>query len=252
MGGLISLILLATPRPAPAEDAWSFSIISNRTALRSLVAIPAALIVAVGFFLHSTEGAGAERLETPAVALQTPDYVGSETCSTCHADQGAAWRDSHHSWALRAAEEGNILGDFDDSTFDHAGIRNRFFRRNGKAFVETEGPGAALTEYEIKYTVGIEPLQQYLVELDRARLQVLDVAWDTSAKRWFHLYPDAKTSPDDGLHWTGPYKNWQARCAVCHQTNYRKEYDPRARTYQSEWSELTVGCEGWCRIRPYS
>ncbi len=212
-------------------------------ALGVLVATPAALVIAVGFFLQPTEGWGGEGSETPAVTLQTPDYVGSQSCSTCHADQVAAWRDSHHGWALRAADEVNILGDFEDSTFDHAGVRNRFFRRGGKSFVETEGPGAALVEYEIKYTVGIEPLQQYLVEIDRGRLQVLDVAWDTSAKRWFHLYPNAKTSPGDGLHWTGPYKSWQARCAVCHQTNFSKGYDPQNKTYQSEWSELTVGCE---------
>jgi len=68
-----------------------------------------------------------------------------------------------------------------------------------------------------EYTVGVEPLQQYLVELDHGRLQVLDVAWDTKAGHWFHLHPSMTLKPDDGLHWTGPYKNWQARCATCHQ-----------------------------------
>ncbi len=75
------------------------------------------------------------------------------------------------------------------------------------------------------------------------RLQVLDMAWDSETRRWFHLYPDEDVSPGNGLHWTGPYKNWQARCAVCHQTDFHKNYDPAARQYQSRWSELTIGCE---------
>jgi hypothetical protein len=28
------------------------------------------------------------------------------------------------------------------------------------------------------------------------------------------------------MHWTGPYKNWNARCAECHATGYKKNYDP--------------------------
>ncbi|MGO4843897.1 cytochrome C family protein, partial [Rhizobiaceae sp. 2RAB30] len=66
--------------------------------------------------------------------------------------------------------------------------------------------------------MGVAPLQQYLVELDRGRLQALDLAWDTVRGRWFHLYPDEDMSAGNGLHWTGSYKNWQSRCAVCHQT----------------------------------
>jgi len=45
------------------------------------------------------------------------------------------------------------------------------------------------------------------------------------------------------MHWTGSYKNWQARCAECHQTGFDKGYDFATRTYRSHWSDLTVGCE---------
>jgi predicted CXXCH cytochrome family protein len=64
-----------------------------------------------------------------------------------------------------------------------------------------------------------------------------------NARRWFHLYPDQELPAGDGMHWTGTYKNWQARCATCHQTGFDKGYDFPTRTYKSHWSELTVGCE---------
>src|SRR5262249_15202108 len=81
------------------------------------------------------------------------------------------------------------------------------FRNNGKFFVETDGPDGKLATFEVKYTFGIEPLQQYLIEFPDGRLQALSLAWDTRLKdqggpRWFHLYPDEEIKHDDILHWT--------------------------------------------------
>lgn len=178
-----------------------------------------------------------------AGAAQVPRFVGSDACGACHAEQTASWSDSHHGWALKQPTSASVLGDFDDARFAHKGVRTRFFREEGRYFVETDGADGRPATFEIRYVVGVHPLQQYLVELDRGRLQALDIAWDVERKRWFHLYPDEDVSAGNGLHWTGPYKNWQARCAVCHQTDFRKHYDPASRSYRSTWSELTIGCE---------
>lgn len=176
-------------------------------------------------------------------ASDTPGFIGSQSCATCHQSQFEAWTDSHHGWAPREPTPQNVLGNFDDARFEHKGIKSRFFRENDRFLVETDGPDGKLARFEIKYVVGVTPLQQYLVELEGGRLQALDLAWDTVARRWYHLYPDEDVSAGNGLHWTGFYKNWQARCAVCHQTDFRKNYDPKTRTYQSKWAELTIGCE---------
>jgi predicted CXXCH cytochrome family protein len=45
------------------------------------------------------------------------------------------------------------------------------------------------------------------------------------------------------MHWTGPYKNWNARCAECHATDFKKNYSPIERSYASTQSEIGVGCE---------
>ncbi|MFM8747789.1 MAG: tetratricopeptide repeat protein, partial [Aestuariivirga sp.] len=83
----------------------------------------------------------------------------------------------------------------------------------------------------------------YLVETRLGRLQALDIAWDVNARKWFHLYPGQNLPAGDGMHWTGTYKNWQARCATCHQTGFDKGYDFASRAYKTHWQELTVGCE---------
>ncbi|MEZ5592206.1 MAG: cytochrome c3 family protein [Gammaproteobacteria bacterium] len=114
--------------------------------------------------------------------------------------------------------------------------------------VNTEGPDGELHDYEIKYTFGIEPLQQYLIEFPGGRLQSLTTAWDTrpaaqGGQRWFNLYPDQHIGPDDPLHWTGRYQNWNGMCAECHSTHLQKNYDSASDSYQTRWSEINIGCQ---------
>ena len=104
-----------------------------------------------------------------------------------------------------------MLGDFNNASFSHDGVTSRFFIRDGRYFIETEGETGKPETFEIRYCVGHRPLQQYLVETGQGRLQALDIAWDVTAGKWFHLYPDQHLPAGDGMHWTGPYKNWQAR-----------------------------------------
>lgn len=109
--------------------------------------------------------------------------------------------------------------------------------------VNTEGPDGELTDYEITYTFGVHPLQQYLIEFPGGRKQCLGVAWDDVDKSWFHLYPNERIEPDDELHWTGRYQNWNMMCAECHSTALQTNYDPETDTYDTTWEEIDVGCQ---------
>lgn len=100
-----------------------------------------------------------------------------------------------------------MLGDFSGAAFIYYGVRSRFFRKDGKFYVETDGPDGRLAVFELKYTFGVYPLQQYLIEFPDGRLQALPIAWDSRPKdqggqRWFHLYPNENIGHDDILHWT--------------------------------------------------
>ncbi len=121
-------------------------------------------------------------------------------------------------------------------------------RRDGKFFVNTDGPDGKLHDYEIKYAFGVHPLQQYLVEFPGGRMQALSIAWDSRPKgqggqRWFHLYPGQNIKAGDWLHWTSGGQNWNFTCAECHSTNLRKNFDANAGTYKTTWSEINVSCE---------
>ncbi|MBS0521578.1 MAG: HEAT repeat domain-containing protein [Proteobacteria bacterium] len=185
---------------------------------------------------------------TPAPSPAADGFVGSERCAACHTKEHAAWRGTQHAHALQPATEATVLGDFKDATFDKDGTRARFFRRDGRYLVETAGPDGKPGTFEIKYTLGVAPLQQYLIALPDGRLQAFGIAWDTrpasaGGQRWFDLYPGQKLAPGDPLHWTGIQQTANFMCVDCHVTDLRKGYDAAANTYHSTWSEPGVGCE---------
>jgi len=174
-------------------------------------------------------------------------YVGRDTCARCHETQLHQWTGSHHDRAMEVATESSVLGDFSDVEFDHFGLTTRFFRRDGKFFAHTEGPDGEYRDYEIKYTFGIEPLQQYMVEFPDGRVQVLRVSWDTERRRWFYVEPPdvigERIEAGDPMHWTGMSQNWNTMCAECHSTNLQKNFDLASNSYDTAYSEINVSCE---------
>jgi predicted CXXCH cytochrome family protein len=184
-----------------------------------------------------------------SATLAAPAFVGTEVCAGCHEAETKLWRTSQHALAMDHATDKSVLGDFSGATFDYYGVHSRFFRKDGKFLIETDGPDGKLDVFEIKYTFGVDPLQQYLVELPGGRLQALSLAWDARPKanggqRWFHLYPNEEVRHDDVLHWTKLNQNWNFMCAECHSTGVRKNYDAAHDRFATTWAEISVGCEG--------
>jgi tetratricopeptide (TPR) repeat protein len=145
--------------------------------------------------------------------------------------------------AMAVASDNTVLGDFDDVALEHFGIESRFYRKDEGFFVHTQGPDGIMGDYEVTYTFGWYPLQQYLVPFPGGRLQCLPFAWDVRKKEWYHLYPDEPIDPGDWLYWTNKGQTWNGMCAECHSTNLVKGYDFGKDTYQTTWSEISVGCE---------
>jgi predicted CXXCH cytochrome family protein len=211
-----------------------------------IVASVAALIVAtvgLGFYvLNGIESAG----KAPDASVAT--FVGSDTCAGCHQAEAKLWGESHHKQAMDHATDKSVFGNFNEASFDHYGVRSRFFRKDEKFLVETDGPDGKLAAFEVKYTFGVYPLQQYLIEFPDGRVQALSIAWDSRPKeqggqRWFHLYPNEEIKHDDILHWTRLNQNWNFMCAECHSTGLRKNYDATNDRYATAFAEISVGCE---------
>jgi len=170
-------------------------------------------------------------------------FAGSLKCKECHQKEYDKWLNSNHDHAMDTANEKTVLGDFNNASFQAHGITSRFYKKDGKFFVHTQGPEGKMGDFEVSYTFGWFPLQQYLVPFLGGRLQCLPIAWDVREKKWYHLYPKEPLDPKDWLYWTNAAQNWNGMCAECHSTNLKKNYDIKTDTYKTTWSDIDVGCE---------
>lgn len=170
-------------------------------------------------------------------------FVDEKTCSSCHADQAAAFATSHHARAMAVATDKTVLADFNNTSFQDNGVKAAFSRRGDRFIVRTEGPDGKEAEFQVKYTFAYEPLQQYLIDLGGGKLQALDIAWDTQKQQWFWLGEGSPAKPGSTFHWTGPFYRWNRTCIDCHSTDPQTGFQPQATEYQSSYVATSIGCQ---------
>src|SRR6266542_147831 len=209
--------------------------------LAAFLIIPA-IAAAIWFFVIRHRVANVPDFAPNTLKVEA-SYVDNQVCAECHQKDFQDWMGSDHQLAMGLPSDQLMRGDFNNSTFSNYGVTSRFFKGDGKFFVHTEAGDGSLADFEIKYTFGARPLQQYLIEFPGGRLQALGAAWNTNKQQWFHLYPNEKIKHDDPLHWTRLYQNWNLMCADCHSTNLKKNYDPQTETYKTTWDVINVSCQ---------
>ncbi len=210
-----------------------------RWKIAGLVAL-AVIVISVPLHAIKESRSRAARLLIDSSAVT---FVGSVGCIDCHEVEYEAWLGSHHDNAMAVASDSTVLGDFDEAIFEYGEITARFYMRDGEYYVYTQGPAGEPGELNIAYTLGFEPLQQYLVAFPGGRLQALSIAWDSERGEWYYLYPGEDIRHDDWRHWTRAGQTWNSLCAECHSTNLEKGYDAETQTFSTTWSDADVGCE---------
>jgi tetratricopeptide (TPR) repeat protein len=242
------------PTRAEAGVAQAPSIESRNRYRRQRLALGVVLLIALAsvayaWWTNARPPASDSTIAQPrAHAAAVTDFVGAETCGGCHAAEHTAWRTSQHAKAMQHATEATVLGDFNNASFTYDGAVSTFFRRDGKFYVNTDGSDGKLADFEILYTFGLYPLQQYLVAFPDGRMQALSIAWDARPReqggaRWYHLYPNEHITYKDPLHWTRLNQNWNWMCADCHATKLERNYDAAKNSYATTWKEMNVACE---------
>ncbi|NNE06757.1 MAG: hypothetical protein HKN15_13635 [Xanthomonadales bacterium] len=175
-------------------------------------------------------------------------FTTSDTCASCHQAEYREWKGSHHQLAMQIATNETVLGDFSNASLTYFGTQARFSRHGSQFLITLDHGNSEMEEFRITHTFGVTPLQQYLVDTSGGRKQALQYAWDSrprdeGGQRWFHLYNEEHIKPDDPLHWTGRYFNWNYSCAECHSTNLVTGYNLDNDTFDTVFSEISVGCE---------
>ena len=180
------------------------------------------------------------------VASAADEKTVARSCQNCHAKETELWQGSHHSKAMAFPTDSNVLGDFSDVRFSHYSKSARFYREKNDFKIDFREDDQ-LTRYQVAYTFGVFPLQQYLVEVESGRYQVFPFAWDSrnaesGGQRWYATY-DENIPSDDRLHWQQPLQNWNGMCADCHSNGFKRNFLPRDNSFNSTWEHINVSCE---------
>ena len=215
--------------------------LSSKTGKWEWLAFAAAAFIVVALPVYYFTGQATSPADTEQAGKA--QFVGSVNCKDCHLPEYDNWEGSHHDLAMDVANQNSVRGDFNDTEFTLHGVTSRFYKKDDRFYVYTNGPGGEMGEFEITHTFGWTPLQQYLVPFPGGRLQTLPIAWDTEKGKWFRVPPLDDVAPDDWLYWTNAAQNWNGMCAQCHSTNLEKNYDPVSDSYNTTWSDIDVGCE---------
>jgi predicted CXXCH cytochrome family protein len=193
------------------------------------------------------ESPPAPSAEKPAERPPEPlTFVGSTTCTECHAEVAARWRGSHHARAMQKPTAESVTGNFAGASFRDGPVTWRLERSGDRFRVRSEG--AERGDYDVAFTLGVEPLQQIAIAFPDGRLQPLHVAWDarpaeSGGRRWFSLDGPHPVPAGNPAHWMSPASSVNATCADCHTTDFHKGFDLDANRYDSTWTEAGVGCE---------
>ena len=190
--------------------------------------------------------AAIQALASPAAGES--GYVGSAVCKGCHLQVWNEWKQSHHYRSMMLPTEASVLGRFEGEQVQLGGISSRMFKADGRFFIETEigtDIDKKTATFEVKYTFGHFPLQQYLLATEGGRLQAFNLAWDArpeSGGRWINLQADPAVKPGSPFFWTGHFFNWNTQCADCHSTGVEIGYIEKG-SFHTTFAEINVACE---------
>ena len=101
--------------------------------------------------------------------------------------------------------------------------------------------------YQVRYTFGFSPLQQYLIEKEPGQIQVAPFAFDTrpeslGGQQWYHLDEKLGESRHPRLDWDQPLQSWNGMCADCHSTGVKRGFDPETNRFSTSLIGVAVEC----------
>jgi len=184
------------------------------------------------------------RRETPEVIVESSNRIPTiQSCRTCHEDIYEAWRYSHHAFANRPVDSEKDERAFEPpSSLKHGSFESQFEKIDGRYGIVTTGNDAVERRYFPEMVLAHEPLRQFLVPFPGGRWQVTDLAWDPHKKEWFNVFGAEDRQPDEWGFWANRGMNWNAQCAYCHMTSFRKGYKLATDSYESTWAAQGIDC----------
>jgi tetratricopeptide (TPR) repeat protein len=200
------------------------------------------LIIAIVFLAGCSDIGKKEAYKKQNVKFNVSLYLGAENCKECHQEAYDDWRKSDHFFSMQKATTEFVRADF-TSNFNADEIAYRFYKTDSIYFVEIRDQEEIAQTFEVVYTFGWHPLQQYLLKAANGKFQTLRASWDTEKEQWFHQSKGTIVEPHDWLSWSKGGQNWNTMCSSCHSTHLKKNYNETNDSFNTTYEEINVACE---------
>ena len=204
-------------------------------------------------------GQAAASVRAPPLPQRT-DYVGSNTCKSCHARHHESWGRTYHRTMTQEASRKSVQGDFSGAVVSAWGVSVRPRQgEDGRYYFDYLKPDGGLAQsVELQRTVGSHRYQQYLAKDGDGRYARMHLIWHNGEQRWVHY--NSAFLYDDHQGFNEHAALWNPNCIFCHNTGVKPgitnadELNARvargenfhflnAAHWQSEVAELGIACE---------
>jgi hypothetical protein len=156
----------------------------------------------VGIAALAILACGEQPIDVQALKSKPKEYVGSDTCKMCHLEHYDSWKMTLHSRMLQDAQKNKdvIVTEIDEKVIraDLAKLGDKLKVPADKIFIPKE--------IDIKYTIGSQWKQRYLVEKD-GKLYIAPIQYNLDTHHWVNYNEDK---------WDK--KPWIMGCGGCHAT----------------------------------
>lgn len=195
-------------------------------------------------FFVATAFSGSEK--RPKVVLPPVAFAGSASCRECHKQFYDLWAGSFHGATMQS-----FTRDFGKSNLTEQvkAIRigtNSYWMDLGRC-VMLEAEGGRTNQYGVVQVIGGKDVFYFLTQLERGRLQVLPIAFDSRRKEWFDTTASAMRHfdqrSDEALFWKERPLTFNTSCFNCHVSQKANHYDVESDSYHTSWGEPGINCE---------
>ena len=185
------------------------------------------------------------------------EYVGSESCRSCHPAEHRSWHRTYHRTMTQPAEPGRLLGRFDGTEIDNGGLKYRVSTAEGRHWAEMPDPDVLMLIFQggrripldqvprvrlpVVMATGSHHYQTYWVESPRfpGLLQTLPLVYLPQEGQWIPREQAFMRGPDSNDRYI---TQWNHHCIVCHSTGGVPGLD-EAGQLKTRVAELGISCE---------
>ena len=191
---------------------------------------------------------------------QSDQFVGSEACADCHADQFSTWETSTHAKAGGIPSNQRVLAPFDGEKII---LQNGWFipyKKNNRYYFRAQEDGFSEVRYEVVGVVGGGHLhgggtQTYFGLFPDGTMRLLPFDYHPGSKTWFFETNDLSgwvpasesISPRKFSEWPPSrilgLDSEKKNCQQCHGSQIVTSFVSEIGKYETTFTDLSINCE---------